>query len=165
MKCLDKTPDRRYRAASELADDLRRYLNGQPVQARRIGMAGRAWKWLRRHPQAAALAVTVLLLLFIPVFSLLGYYRDRQAVRRKAENARPLVREILYRNCYECHGKDPDNIEKELDVLDWQRLLEKDRQIVVPGSWRDSRLIRRIEDGSMPPEEEEERRRVFRKPS
>jgi WD40 repeat protein/tRNA A-37 threonylcarbamoyl transferase component Bud32 len=56
LKCLEKEPRRRYRNAAELADDLRRFLDGQPISARRIGWAGRALKWCRREPAKAGLA-------------------------------------------------------------------------------------------------------------
>jgi WD40 repeat protein len=64
LKCLEKEPARRYASAAALADDLRRYLDGEPIAARRLGRLGRALKWCRRKPAAAALlAVTALALL------------------------------------------------------------------------------------------------------
>jgi len=57
LKCLEKEPRRRYQSAGDLATDLRRFLAGQPTQARSLGALGRAVKWSRRRPTAAALAV------------------------------------------------------------------------------------------------------------
>ena len=57
LKCLEKEPRRRYQTAGELAADLRRFLAGQPTQARPLGALGRAVKWSRRRPTAAALAI------------------------------------------------------------------------------------------------------------
>ncbi len=55
LKCLSKEPHRRYATGLELADDLRRWLDGLPVLARPAGSAERLAKWGRRHPERAAL--------------------------------------------------------------------------------------------------------------
>jgi WD40 repeat protein len=63
LKCLEKDPRRRYLSAAALADDLRRWLGGEPIKARSAGALERAVKWSRRRPASAALiAVSVLAL-------------------------------------------------------------------------------------------------------
>ena len=65
LKCLDKDRRLRYRSAEELADELRRYVNGQPIRARPVRRAARAWRWARRYPVAASVfAVAASLLVF-----------------------------------------------------------------------------------------------------
>lgn len=55
MKCLEKEPERRYESAKALADDLGRYLSGDPVVARRAGLLYRMNKRIRKNPVVSAL--------------------------------------------------------------------------------------------------------------
>jgi hypothetical protein len=59
LKAMAKTADRRYANARELADDLQRFLRGDPVHARAAGPLARLARWSLRHPLAAGLALAV----------------------------------------------------------------------------------------------------------
>jgi serine/threonine protein kinase/formylglycine-generating enzyme required for sulfatase activity len=61
LKCLHKQPRKRYASAEALADDLRRFLDNEPVLARRTPFWERAAKWVRRRPTSAALVALTLL--------------------------------------------------------------------------------------------------------
>jgi WD40 repeat protein/tRNA A-37 threonylcarbamoyl transferase component Bud32 len=59
LKCLAKDRDQRYATAQVLADELGRWLNGEPIEARPVGWAERSWRWSKRNPVLASLSVAV----------------------------------------------------------------------------------------------------------
>jgi serine/threonine-protein kinase len=72
LKCLDKEPLRRYESAAALADDLERWQEGRPIQARASGALERAVKWARRQPTITALWGGIIVLSLAGVVSLLA---------------------------------------------------------------------------------------------
>jgi tetratricopeptide (TPR) repeat protein len=64
LKCLEKEPTRRYPTGVELAEDLRRFDAGETISARPVGWHERLWRWCRREPVVACLAVGLLAGLF-----------------------------------------------------------------------------------------------------
>ncbi len=77
LKAIAKDPSDRYRTASELADDLRRYLADRPILARRASALEQARRWCRRNPSvAASIATVAAALVAVAVLALL--YADRQ---------------------------------------------------------------------------------------
>jgi tetratricopeptide (TPR) repeat protein/tRNA A-37 threonylcarbamoyl transferase component Bud32 len=99
LKCLHKDPPRRYPDAGALVEDVRRFLEGRPIRARRISPLERAWRWCRRNPAGAALAMMALVLAGLSVGGALWVQRQ-QLERRidaelKRERARLAIEEAL----------------------------------------------------------------------
>ncbi len=61
LRCLEKDPTRRYASAGDLADDLGRFLAGEPVLARPAGPARRAVRWVRAHRGLALLGLVAVI--------------------------------------------------------------------------------------------------------
>jgi serine/threonine protein kinase/tetratricopeptide (TPR) repeat protein len=80
LKCLEKEPHRRYRSAAALAEDLRRFLAGEPIKARPVSAAERLAKWARRRPTLASLlAVCFLSLVGVLALTFLWLDESRRA--------------------------------------------------------------------------------------
>ncbi len=82
LKCLQKQPEKRYASAAELAEDLERWLAGQPILARRVSSLERLVSWARRKPELATAlgALSVILALALGI-SLTLFFQ----VRRESE--------------------------------------------------------------------------------
>src|SRR5207237_453552 len=74
LKCLQKDYRKRYASAADLADDLRRFVGGQPIHARPVSGWERLVKWVRRRPAVAALLVMSGLALMALVVGSVGLF-------------------------------------------------------------------------------------------
>jgi WD40 repeat protein len=87
LKCLEKETDQRYASAAALAEDLQRWLEGQPIQGRRTGTMHRAALWVRRRPYVAALSAGLVVLFSLGLGSVFWEWRAAVAARRDMEVA------------------------------------------------------------------------------
>jgi tRNA A-37 threonylcarbamoyl transferase component Bud32 len=111
LKCLEKDPRNRYQTAGELAGDLRRYSDNEPISARPIGPFGRTLRWSQRRPGVAALVATTLgLVLLLLGVTTWGYLHER-ALRRERELLWVFVRNSgtvrIYNDQVEEAARDP----------------------------------------------------------
>ena len=103
MKAMAAEPAHRYQTSTALADDLRRYLDGRPVSARRLSNTSKLIRWARRNPTAATLsAAVVLLMTAVTVLSAWAAMRFNR-LKNDAETARSTIE------------RQRDTISKQLD--------------------------------------------------
>jgi eukaryotic-like serine/threonine-protein kinase len=95
LKCLHKSPARRYASAQDLADDLYRFLDGKPVQARPVGLAERALKWARRRPTLATLSAALFVSLAAAVGTGVWLHRQESTRRTEQEGRRAHARQAV----------------------------------------------------------------------
>ena len=115
-KALLKNPAQRYGSAEVLADDLERWLRGEPIAARPVSATERTWRWCRRKPALAAMSAG--LILSIVTGLVISIWQWRRADRTSA---------ILAQNLYVSdvgvgYGAwESGNIERARTLLDGQR--------------------------------------------
>ena len=95
LKCLRKEPAARYASAAALADDLGRWLRGEPVTARPVGRVVRARKWVRRNPAVAGLLALLVLAAGVGVGGIVVGYRETKSALDDAEAQLYVSRMVL----------------------------------------------------------------------
>jgi eukaryotic-like serine/threonine-protein kinase len=94
LKAIARDPAHRYTAASELAEDLRRFLEDRPIRARRASMAERAWRWSKRNPWlAVAITSTAAALMVVAALAIL-YGNQKDRIANQQTKAREEIREL-----------------------------------------------------------------------
>jgi eukaryotic-like serine/threonine-protein kinase len=89
LKCLEKKPEKRYATGKEVADELTRFLNHEPIQARPVTRAERAWRWCHRKPALAATLAVLQVVLIVGLSGIVWQWR-------RAEQGEAKARQNLY---------------------------------------------------------------------
>src|SRR5262249_28334755 len=97
LKAMAKEPARRYPSAQALADDLRRFLNNEPIKARPTGPMGRLTRWARRKPGIAVLSAALVLALAGGLAGVFWQWSQAVAQRDEARRQREQARVDFFR--------------------------------------------------------------------
>jgi serine/threonine-protein kinase len=85
LKCLQKSPSRRYSTAGALAEDVGRFQRDEPIEARRASVLERGVKWARRHPAATTALIASALILGAALAGATWWISSRAAMNREAD--------------------------------------------------------------------------------
>lgn len=136
LKALERDPERRYRTAEQLVEDLRRHLDGQPVTARAASVPYRAGKFVRRHRVGVTLTAAVMVLI-------LGAGFRENVLRDRAERQRQVAEEVkgymveVFRGCNpkesQCEEVTVRQVldEKSQEILENRRRLSPEVRAVI----------------------------------
>jgi serine/threonine protein kinase/tetratricopeptide (TPR) repeat protein len=90
-KAIEREPAHRYASAADMAGDLRRFLDGRSIRARRLSLSEHVWRWCRRKPAEAGLVVAILALAALTI----GGVRWAQLQRAEAAIREARARETF----------------------------------------------------------------------
>ncbi|WP_417387680.1 protein kinase domain-containing protein [Gimesia sp.] len=97
LKAIATDTKHRYQSASELAEDLKRFLENRPIRAKRVSPIEYLWRWSCRNPAVASLSgLALLLMLALGISMAVGFERERRE-RKKAEASAQLATNALDR--------------------------------------------------------------------
>jgi serine/threonine protein kinase/Flp pilus assembly protein TadD len=149
LHCLEPDSTRRYQSARELADDLQRQLENQPLRhAREPSLRERTQKWVRRHPRLASWSTlaTVGGTLLLTLALLLGYQAYQSAQREQAQQTFHWFQEEMRsaRFLLNTHGTDREK--RRQGLASCERVLERYQVLRLP-SWQQSPLLDALRAG------------------
>jgi tetratricopeptide (TPR) repeat protein/ribosomal protein S27E len=133
LRCLQKEPAGRYQTAQELAEELERYLEGRPIQARPIGRLVRGWRWCKRNPIVAATTAAAFLFLVLAFAATsVGYVSTRVALQ-DAREARTDAEEAK-REAEQARQKAEERFRQARDAVDsYFTKVSQSKLLNVPG--------------------------------
>jgi WD40 repeat protein len=84
LKCLEKEQANRYGSAEALADDLERWLAGEPIRARRSGSLERMRKWVKKRPAIAAMWGAILVVSALGIAGIIWQWQEAETSQQQA---------------------------------------------------------------------------------
>jgi WD40 repeat protein len=119
LRCLEKEPSKRYASAEAVADELRRFLNGEPILARPISLVGRLWRWRRRNAALAAALLAIIVVCLSGLTGVLWQWHRATVSARESRQKELAARANLYAADMNVvrQALADDNFRQALDLL------------------------------------------------
>jgi serine/threonine protein kinase/WD40 repeat protein len=95
LKAIARDPAHRYQSPTEMAEDLRRFVEDRPVRARRISDLERLWRWCRRNPLPASLAAGIVLVFVAGFAGVSWQWREAESAREDEKGQRSKAEQNL----------------------------------------------------------------------
>jgi serine/threonine protein kinase len=118
LKALEKRPEHRYQSAHDLSADLQRFLNHEPIVARRIGPVGRVWKWCQRNTAVSALLSLLAVAIVVGFVGMTWQTRSALNSRRLAEDSAKRTERVLDLLVRSFRSPDPTIDGRDVKMLD-----------------------------------------------
>jgi serine/threonine protein kinase len=137
LKCLHKQPPRRYASAEELADELRCFLNNEPLKVTRpVGRLERLWLWCRRYPVVAGLAIALTVAILA---GSTGVTVKAVEASNRAADAEKAAKEAMNQEALAQAAKRQTEAEKEkLAQLFYHYLIVAAERAIASGRWAEA---------------------------
>lgn len=95
LKCLEREATKRFVNAEAVADELRRYLAGEPIRSRPISSVNRLFRWAKRNPATATAGTLVCFLAIAGPLAAATIYRDKQTIEAKSYQINQRIQEKI----------------------------------------------------------------------
>ncbi|MBD3676199.1 MAG: serine/threonine protein kinase [Planctomycetaceae bacterium] len=109
LKCLEKSPEKRYQTAGELAEDLERFLKREPIRARRVSPVERWFRWGRKNPSKIALGIALIFSGFLITY----IHQMNKSIEEEIEKQKLITLKIIWEDADEANRQYMDFLERD----------------------------------------------------
>ncbi|BBM83295.1 WD40 repeat domain-containing serine/threonine protein kinase [Candidatus Uabimicrobium amorphum] len=95
LKCLEKSPEKRFQTVRPLRDEIERFLNNKPVLTHSPGIVSKTRKWCERNPVAAGLCLLMFISIIMTIYLLASHARELEDSNNQLQTAEQATKKAL----------------------------------------------------------------------